>query len=805
MLLALTIFWVTLNPSFAADEPQLSLGDKISVFSDKAYRKGGKYFEAVGNVVILSGKDTVYGELASLNQETLEVKIEGNVRFITKDLTLYGSHLAYNIGTGKAIIKNARILTSQYNLVATELVRVSETEYIAKEAEFTTCKDCVESWSVFGKFIRLKTNEYVQIRHGLAKIKGINVLYIPYIVLPILGKRETGILIPKISQRAGEGISFAQPFFWAIDDYKDATIEPTFWGKRGYGADLQYRQQFGHLRWMELNGRFLNDSIYEPGKTNVDTSGRNVFRDFIDLETHQQWNANFGTHIFYTDLRDLDMIVDFNTYTDPRTTGSDHGLNANTHYRSEKFSLSVDALYRKNQLISDAREFDDSYVQTLPRVSFSLMPQSLVQSDLPGLQHIMMGFDSSYTRFRQVDGDDSNLLRNADRAVAQPYLQWNLFNWGPVSFLSRYQLDLQSYKFEEPNTPSAGKNAGLMRTELSFSMDKIFGLAYEQKVPLKNISESDLKRLRDEREQGLSPIQKNEKSGRLVGELPEFEAELTKENIVQTHNSYRHSQEFKFIHHYIVHDSAYGNERFLNQIDENQNGWFDYEDAYREQEFLFGANTTKTIIPPKNTIEFQWNNTLIRKSPKSFSFLEDDRYLRDNFNYQRVGHFNISQGYLLNKDGFVEDDLNDRLTRFMLDTSYSADRWTFSLQEFYFHKQSKNIHFVSATRRFDYLNVMGAYRYEGLDNKIKTLSVGAQVRPTDILGLAMVKQVDYEAGTDVSTIYSADIMPHNNCWIFNLNYQQRLNVSRYSMNVIFNFGQEGFERYRNDYFAVKRL
>jgi hypothetical protein len=39
----------------------------------------------------------------------------------------------------------------------------------------------------------------------------------------------------------------------------------------------------------------------------------------------------------------------------------------------------------------------------------------------------------------------------------------------------------------------------------------------------------------------------------------------------------------------------------------------------------------------------------------------------------------------------------------------------------------------------------------------------------------------------------------------NLNYQQSLNGSRYSFNVIFNFGQAGFEKYRNDYFSVQRL
>lgn len=798
---------VTSSLCSAADEPKLSLGDKISIFSDKAYRKGAQYFEAIGNVVIISGNDTVYGELASLDQEKMQVRMEGNVRFVTKDLTLYGSHVEYNVATGGADIRNARIITSQYNLVASRLVRVSEDEYLAYEAEFTTCKDCAESWSVFGKTIRVKVGNYVQISHGLAKIKGVSVIYIPYIVLPILGKRKTGLLFPTISQRDGEGLSFEQPVFWAIDDSKDATISPTFWGKRGYGMDLQYRQRFSDLSWVDLTGRGLNDTIYEPGKTNVSESGETFFRYFADLESHQQFSTNFGGHARYTGLRDLDLIRDHLPYTETRTLGSDFGLDSNLHFRQDRFSISAVAQYKRNLLEADPLEFDRSYVQTLPRIHFGATPYSLLQSDVPGLQHVVLGLESSFTRFRQVREEESVYLRNADRLSAQPYINWHLFTWGPVSLKSRYILDYQSYQFEDSKESKASKSAGLMRTEVSFTMDKIFGLAYEEKIPLRNITEPELEKLRERKEQGLTPIKGVEREDRLVGELPAFETELTRETIVQKKNSYRHSQEFKLVHHYIANENRTGNQRFLDQINRNQEGWFDYEDAYREQEYLFGANSTRVIIPPENTVEFQWNNSLIRKSPRSFSYLEDDRYLRDNFDYVKVGYFNVSQGYLLNRKD--SERLEDRLTRLMIETGYNAARWSVALQEYYFHDQQDNIFNINLHRRFDYFNIMGSYRYESYDDpkaqETNILSFGAQVRPTDILGLAMVKEVDFIANRDVRTVYSADIMPHNNCWIFNLNYRQTIVDSRYSFNVIFNFGQSGFERYRNDYFGVKRL
>lgn len=789
--------------SLAADSPQLTLGDKISVYSDKAYRKNnGRYFEAVGNVVIISNKDTVYGELASLDQTTMLVKIEGNVRFITKDMTLYGSHLDYNITTGAAQIRNARIVTTQFNLVASDLLRISENEYIAKEAEFTTCKDCKESWAIYGNNIRLVVGEYVQIKHGLFKVKGVDVLYLPYLVLPILSKRETGFLVPEVSQRTGEGLSYRQPFFWAINDHKDATFIPTFWAKRGYGGDLQYRQRFSEMTWFEFNSRLVNDTIYEPGKTGTELSGDEFFRYFTDIESHQFWSPNTNSHVRYTGLRDLDFVRDNPQYTDPRTLGSDFGLQAFGNWRQDRFTLNAEADYLRNQLSSEPTEFDRSYIQTMPRMTVSTVPHSILQSRIPMFQHVAVGLEGSFTRFRQVKPDESVFLRNADRVSAQPYLLWHLLTWGPVSLKSRFVFDQQTYQFTENNEPGAGKNAGLIKTEVSFTMDKIFGLAYEERIPLKNISEQDLKRLRESKEQGLAPLRKEEKTKKLVGELPEFESELSKENIVQVRNSYRHSQEFKFIHHYISSENEYGNARFIDQIRTDQAGQFDYEDSVRSEEYLFGANTTRTIVPPENTVELQWNNTLVKKAPKHFSFLIDDKYLRDNFTYQKLGWFNVSQGYLLNDQN---DDYRQRFTRLMIETGYVGTKWIFNLQEFYFHYEKENIFNMNFTRRFEYLNVFANYSYNSFSSSnLNSLSFGGQIRPIDTLGLAMVKDMDLEADKDIRTVYSMDIMPHNNCWIFNLNYRRSIVDERFSFNILFNFGDESFERYRNDYFAVKR-
>lgn len=783
--------------------PQFQLGDSLSIFSDRAFRKdGGDVFEAVGNVVVVNQKDTLYGESATFDRRTMVFRVDGNVRFITEDLTLYGSQLEYHALTGQATVKNARIIHPQFNIVARELYRRSDKLLEAHEAEFTTCRDCTESWAVYGRKIMMYLNDRAEIYHGLAKIKGVSVLYLPYMVVP-LSKRKSGVLFPRIASRVGEGLSLEQPVFWAIDESKDATVTPTFWAKRGYGADAEYRQNFGLQRWFEGSTRLLNDTIYLPGKNDQSESGKNYTRYFADFENHWLWNANWSQHLRFTDTRDLDIVRDHPLYTDDRVISSDFGFSGFLDGRGEQWALSLQGEYSRNQLFADPEAFDREYVQTLPRVALSSTPVTLLQSELPLLRHIYVGVDTSFTRFRRTTSAPSVPIRDADRFSARPYLAWHILNWGPLSFKTEANFDFQRYRFPElEQGTTAEKNAMLLRTEMAFTMDRIFGLSFEEKISLNELPPGYVKKLREGRGEGPKPLTETSKKSKLVGQLTPLESSLTDDGIVVARQAYRHSQEFKFVHHFITSESESGNRAFLEQIRSNT-GWFDYTDAIRSQEYLLGANTTRTVIPPTNTLDFQWNNVLIRKTPQGTDWRTDQRYLRDNFTYQRMGYFNLSQGYLFDQEF---DDFRDKLTRLALQAGYIAPRWSLSMSEYFFHRNSQHLFQLAWQREFDFLNLLAAYNYNSLERRrFNTLSTGVQVRPTDTLGVSYVRQMDLEAQQDIRTVYSVDIMPHNNCWILNLSYQESIVGFRYAFNVLFNFGDDRFSRYRRDWFRMQRM
>ncbi len=772
---------------------QLKLSDSVSIYSEKAYRKNqGTSFEAIGSVVIISGQDTLYGERASFNFKTGEVKVEGNVRFISGDITIYGSDIVFNSQSGVLDMSNARVITTEFNLVANKISRTSDTSYYAKKAEFTTCKDCTESWLIFGDEIFIEIDQYIQIKHALTKIKGVSVLYFPYIAIPIKSKRESGLLFPTITSRLDEGISYGQPVFWAMDQDKDMTFTPTIMATRGNGLDYEYRQAFTEQSYFNLTNKLINDEIYQPGKTNTDQSGEQYFRHFSDLETHVQWSNDTLTHLNYVGMKDLDMARDFNNYADNHIGESDIGFSFFTESRTEHTNFGIESFYRRNQLVVDPESFDKSYVQTLPSLYLSASPRSVIQSDTLFMKNISFGFDSDFTVFKQQNEQEDINLRNATRVNAKPYMDWHLFNLGPMTAKTTYVYDFQYYKFQDEDQEDFRKNAGIITTEFSFSLDKVFGLAFKQKVPVSKLKKSVIK----------EKVVAEDNQDHLVGSLPTFEKSLTEESILFVKNSYRHSQEFKFRHHLIAHSDEIGNERFRSQIDQ-AGGWFDYQDALREEEFSKGSNSTRQDIPLKNTLELQWNNSLIRKTPKTFSPYVDKKYLRDNFDYTKIGYFNLSQGFTLDNE---DESGVDRLTRLYTAAGYTTGRWNFSFSDYYFHKTSDHIFNANAQRRFDVFNLLANYNLNSIgEESLKTLRFGAQVRLIDAVGFSFLKEDDLDARENIRSIYQIDLMPDNNCWILNFAYRETVVDSRYSVNWVFNFGNDEFKTYKTNFFDFNRL
>jgi LPS-assembly protein len=742
--------------TYARETFEFNLGQKINVLSDKAFRKSRENeFEAIGNVVITHLRNTIYGEKAKINFNTGETEVIGNVRYIAPELTLYGTKLKYNFLSRQIDLDNARVLSEGFVVTGKKILQTSNDIIYGEEAEYTTCKDCPESWSVFGKKITIEIGKYIRIKHAFIKVNGVVAMYFPYIVFPIKQKRESGLLFPLISFKPKEGFQYQQPIFWAIDDFKDATITPSTFGNRGLGGGFQYRQNFKEKTWIELNTLQLKDLVYTPYKITTERSGDQYYRHFSDFEFHSIYSHYFNNHFYVNNTSDLDTVRDLNFFAKDKLSGSEIGGGGFLEGRTSLFSLTTEGYFNKNMFHHDPREFDNKYVQMLPKFSLSSIPFNVVHSHYPFAKNLSFGLNSDYTIFKQNIVDTTGPIRNARRLNLAPYMNWQLGKLGPVFFSHQLKLDYQKYNFPHEDQKHFTKKGLVFATEARVELERVFGLAYIEQRPMEKIDDAEKF--------------KNKRPQTTIGTLPALMNSRSEAMDTIVYNSYRHSQEFKLKHYFLSNQQFVGSDKFKKQI-EADSGQFDYVDSIRAKEHVTNQVTARDSLPQSNTFEIQWNNRLIRKVAKSFDPYIDGRYLMDNFEYSNIAYFDVSQGYDQNMDSENKNPVKlvDRLTRLYVNTGFSIGQMNLSAQEFYFHRTSEHKFISSVSYGFERMSLSGNFTYNSFNSSNtpieKLVGYNLSVSPTDLLTLSNAVNYNLQQKLVTQSSYSILYTPLNNCW-----------------------------------------
>ena len=761
---------------------EFNLGQKINVLSDKAFRRTSENeFEAIGNVVITHLKNSIYGEKARINFTTGDAEIIGNVRYITPEFTLYGTKLKYNFISKEIDLDNARALSENFVVTGKRITQTSPEIIFAEDAEYTTCRDCPESWSVSGKKVKITVGRYVDIKHAFIKINGIIAMYFPFIVFPIKQKRESGLLFPLIGFSSKEGFRYQQPYFWAIDDYKDATITPSTFGNRGLGGELQYRQNIKEKNWVEVNTLQLNDQVYVPYGTSHEKSGDHYYRHFSDLEFHTSYSHVLNNHFYFTQSSDLDTIRDLDFFTKDKIRSTEMGGGGFLEWRNSNLSIGSEGYFNKNMLIADPGKFDNQFVQILPKLTLSTVPYNIYHSEYPFLKNISVGLDSDYTIFKQNKLDTNGPIRNARRTNLAPYLSWQLGNLGPVSFSHQLKVDYQTYTLPTEVDKNFSKRGLIFETEAKLQLEKIFGLAYLEERPVDPLTVVE-----------TSNTKQKILEQTTIGTLPTLKVNNENKVNVITNNSYRHAEEFKLKHYYLSDQKYSGNTNFRNQI-ETDSGQFDYVDAIRAKEHIANQITAQDSLPLSNTVEFQWNNHLIRKLSKVFDPYIDGRYLKDNFDYSNIAYFELSQGVDLNNQS---DSFSNRLTRLYVNAGFDLEKVSFSVQEFYFHQTSEHKLSSSMAYNFERSTLGTRFTYNSFNSSntpvAKLAGYDFMIHLSDLF--TFKNSIDYNILTKTinQNSYSMLYAPINNCWKIELNYARNLIEKKVGVLFYINYNENNF-------------
>lgn len=154
---------------------------------------------------------------------------------------------------------------SYFRLEGDELLRTNGNNFLAKHSLWTPCrceKDETPAWGVRASSAEAQMGGYATFYDAMFEVKGVPVLYLPRIMLPIKDQRQSGLLMPSFSDDAVSGSGYSQPLFLDLGRDKDATLKADFFERRGMKAGAEFRWKRSEYSGLQLNVEGMRDRIW---------------------------------------------------------------------------------------------------------------------------------------------------------------------------------------------------------------------------------------------------------------------------------------------------------------------------------------------------------------------------------------------------------------------------------------------------------------------------------------------------------------------------------------------------------------
>jgi len=231
-------------------------GGDVEIWSRGPQQKRGDLFVADGDVDIHYGDERLQADHIEYNEKTSESLARGHVRFDYNMEHLEAEEARYNVSTGHGIFINVRgtvkierranplILISQNPLYfqAQEVERFPGDVYLVSRGWITICDPLHPTWQFYAPHARIRLNKSVALVNANFRLYRVPLVWLPYATAPAGEKiRQSGILLPVISQSNTKGFVLGDALYLAPKPWLDATLGAELLSKRGSAERAEFR------------------------------------------------------------------------------------------------------------------------------------------------------------------------------------------------------------------------------------------------------------------------------------------------------------------------------------------------------------------------------------------------------------------------------------------------------------------------------------------------------------------------------------------------------------------------------------
>lgn len=306
---ALLLAGVATVPAFAQES-----GDNEPVYIEAdtmSEDRGSGAYIARGNVEARQGDRTVTADELEYRPETGRVIARGNVTIYSADAPpQYADEVELDDQMGSGIATGfSTLMENNGRAAAAHAVRRGNGTLELRDAYYTACQLCSETgheptWRLRAQRVVQDTeDQMIYYENVRFEALGVPVFYAPAFAHPDpSSERRSGFLFPTVGVSSRLGLSYQQPYYWAISPYQDFTFSPRVMTNVRPLLIGEYRKRF-------YSGRlgFEGSITYER---EIDGDGNRFGEDALryhlfgggEFEISDQWDWGFGVQIASDDL-----------------------------------------------------------------------------------------------------------------------------------------------------------------------------------------------------------------------------------------------------------------------------------------------------------------------------------------------------------------------------------------------------------------------------------------------------------------------------------------------------------------------
>lgn len=197
-----------------------------------------KNITASGDVLISQGKIQVEAGTIFFNPAETTGILKDQVYLRVPGMAMESKSGIFQLNTREVSLFSTLYVLHDYNYTGTSAkTTIKDNSYQLISASITPCNPANPDWALQTSSLKVDREKGSAVaRNARLKIKGVPVLYMPYLSFPIDNRRQSGFLTPTIELTFGETnyerLQF--PYYWNIAPQLDNTFTPLFRQDHGW-------------------------------------------------------------------------------------------------------------------------------------------------------------------------------------------------------------------------------------------------------------------------------------------------------------------------------------------------------------------------------------------------------------------------------------------------------------------------------------------------------------------------------------------------------------------------------------------